>query len=84
MNAFLKSSPQFLEGVIQMAKYPTDSQMKPKHEERNHFHLNFKISSSERGRIAQTHFVGNIKQTLAETDLELKQSSLKSIYYCHY
>lgn len=66
-----------------MAKYPTDFQMKPKHEQCNHSHLNFKITSSER-RTAQTHFVDNIKRTLAEIDLELKQSLLKSIYYCHY
>lgn len=84
VNAVSKSSPCLLEGVIQTAKYPTDFQMKPKQEQCNHFHLNLKIASSERGRTAQTHFVDNIKQTLAEIDLELKQTLLKSIYYDHY
>lgn len=41
------------------------------------------LTSSE-VRTAQTHFVSNIKETLAEIDLELKQILLKSTYYCHY
>lgn len=68
--------PNFLK---QSFKRPTDFQIKPK--QCNCFHLNFNLL---RERTAQTHFVGNSKQTSAEIHLELKQSLLKYIYYCHY